>query len=473
MKYCKLTIDSETGRPRGTGFVHFWKKEDADKVLEEAALASSMIPQDLLIKSSSGHSSLQPETTSGFWLHGRQLFVMLAVDRGTANRFDQEKSEKITRDGRNMHLLKEGYIRAGSQAAQDLKPGELVKREAAFQERKRKLKNYPHLFVARNRLSIRNLPKTVDEKQLRTVAKECADQWLKEVLALEKDGRLGKTERLELERIRKEERMVRKPFVKQVKLIRDKSRVDAKELQKLSAKEEGGAQKGDEAAPTKQPTSAQKKALLGQSKGYGFLEFTSHIHALGCLRRMNNNPDLFPGRRPIVEFAIEDKNVLNKRMSRHDPVALAKKDAKKEKFGKKDKKVGDKEKPSAASDDADVKPRKSKRDNSEDAKPRKSKHDKSEDVKPRKNKRPSSDDASAAPQKSKKQKTVAPKQIAAPISTTTKRTAVTGTTAAAPTKTPKKSKIVADAFDDMVSKYKSKLSTDNSGPKTAAARWFE
>jgi RNA recognition motif-containing protein len=43
LRYCRLTMDPETGRPRGTGFVCFWKREDADKCLAEA----EKINQDL------------------------------------------------------------------------------------------------------------------------------------------------------------------------------------------------------------------------------------------------------------------------------------------------------------------------------------------------------------------------------------------------------------------------------------------
>lgn len=54
---------------------------------------------------------------------------------------------------------------------------------------------------------------------------------------------------------------------------------------------------------------------LGGSKGFAFVEFERHEHALKALRKLNNNPDVFTDiRRPIVEFAIEDKLALNKRM---------------------------------------------------------------------------------------------------------------------------------------------------------------
>ena len=31
----------------------------------------------------------------------------------------------------------------------------------------------------------------------------------------------------------------------------------------------------------------------GRSRGYGFVDFTEHQHALACLRELNNNPNTF------------------------------------------------------------------------------------------------------------------------------------------------------------------------------------
>ena len=38
LRYARITIDKETGRSRGTGFACFWKKEDADAVIEHSNL---------------------------------------------------------------------------------------------------------------------------------------------------------------------------------------------------------------------------------------------------------------------------------------------------------------------------------------------------------------------------------------------------------------------------------------------------
>ena len=58
-----------------------------------------------------------------------------------------------------------------------------------------------------------------------------------------------------------------------------------------------------------------KDGTLGKSKGFGFVSFSRHEHALKALRKLNNNPKIFKAdRRPIVEFAIENLSALKKRV---------------------------------------------------------------------------------------------------------------------------------------------------------------
>ena len=56
---------------------------------------------------------------------------------------------------------------------------------------------------------------------------------------------------------------------------------------------------------------------VGRSFGYAFVNFTKHEHALFALRTLNNNPEIFgPEKRPIVEFSLEDKRVLQTKEQR-------------------------------------------------------------------------------------------------------------------------------------------------------------
>lgn len=56
---------------------------------------------------------------------------------------------------------------------------------------------------------------------------------------------------------------------------------------------------------------------LGTSKGFGFIAFSKHEHALAALKAVNNNPAIFSkDRRPIVEFSVENLVALNKKKTR-------------------------------------------------------------------------------------------------------------------------------------------------------------
>ncbi|KAA0715143.1 RNA-binding protein 28 [Triplophysa tibetana] len=68
--------------------------------------------------------------------------------------------------------------------------------------------------------------------------------------------------------------------------------------------------------------------VMGQSLGYGFVEFEAEEHALQALRHLNNNPEIFGAqKRPIVEFALEDTRKLQLKARR---LENSKKQAKKE-----------------------------------------------------------------------------------------------------------------------------------------------
>lgn len=55
----------------------------------------------------------------------------------------------------------------------------------------------------------------------------------------------------------------------------------------------------------------------GESKGFGFVNFTEHEHALTALRAVNNNPEILnPNNRPIVEFSLENRLALKAKEKR-------------------------------------------------------------------------------------------------------------------------------------------------------------
>ena len=114
----------------------------------------------------------------------------------------------------------------------------------------------PNFAVSSTRLSVRNLPPSIDEKALAAAAlAACAT-------ARKKHGQ---------------------PRLKQVKLVRDEERRDR----------------------TGQP----------RSRGFGFVEFDRHEHSLAALKRLGDNPDALAdhgakGRWLIVEFAVDNVQKL-------------------------------------------------------------------------------------------------------------------------------------------------------------------
>jgi nucleolar protein 4 len=60
-----------------------------------------------------------------------------------------------------------------------------------------------------------------------------------------------------------------------------------------------------------------KDLKSGKNKGFAFVAFANDEMALDALRSLNNNPEAFTkDQRPIVEFSLENKKVLNAREKR-------------------------------------------------------------------------------------------------------------------------------------------------------------
>lgn len=161
-------------------------------------------------------------------------------------------------------------IKPDSPEAANMPALEVQKRLRAWQEKKMKLAN-PNFHVSRygfwiyrvglipsTRLSVRGLPKTMTEKDLKDIFRKAA-------VSAEDTTKFG-------------------PAIKQVKIVMDPSLLDA----------------------NGKPT----------SRGFGFVEFKRHFHALTALHNTNNKPSLLPGsrgRRLLVEFAVENSKMMQKR----------------------------------------------------------------------------------------------------------------------------------------------------------------
>ncbi|XP_054971344.1 RNA-binding protein 28 isoform X1 [Pan paniscus] len=225
LKYVRIVLHPDTEHSKGCAFAQFMTQEAAQKCL----LAAS------------------PENEAGgLKLDGRQLKVDLAVTRDEAAKLQTTKVKKPT-GTRNLYLAREGLIRAGTKAAEGVSAADMAKRERFELLKHQKLKDQ-NIFVSRTRLCLHNLPKAVDDKQLR------------KLLLSATSGEKG----------------VR---IKECRVMRDLKGVHGN--------------------------------MKGRSLGYAFAEFQEHEHALKALRLINNNPEIFgPLKRPIVEFSLEDRRKL-------------------------------------------------------------------------------------------------------------------------------------------------------------------
>ncbi|XP_016045131.1 RNA-binding protein 28 isoform X1 [Erinaceus europaeus] len=226
LKYVRIVLHPDTEHSKGCAFAQFMTQEAAQKCLEAA--------------------SPETEGVGGLKLDGRQLKIDLAVSRDEAAKLRTKKVKKPT-GTRNLYLAREGLIRAGTKAAEGVSAADMAKRERFELLKHQKLKDQ-NIFVSLTRLCLHNLPKAMDDTQLR------------KLLLSATSGQKG----------------VR---IKECRVMRDLKGIYGK--------------------------------VKGQSLGYAFAEFQEHEHALAALRHINNNPDIFgPQKRPIVEFSLEDRRKL-------------------------------------------------------------------------------------------------------------------------------------------------------------------
>uniref|UniRef100_M4ENC8 RRM domain-containing protein n=1 Tax=Brassica campestris TaxID=3711 RepID=M4ENC8_BRACM len=223
-----LVLHPVTKRPKGTAFLKF-KTADASAAAISAASTASGV---------------------GVLLKGRQLSVMRAVDKKSAQDIGLEKTKDKNLDHRNLYLAKEGQILEGTPAAEGVS-AEYMDRRRRLHENKMKKLQSPNFHVSKTRIVIYNLPMSMNEKQLQKLLVDAVT------------SRATK----------------QKPTVRQIKFLQNekKGKVDTKNY----------------------------------SRGVAFVEFTEHDHALVALRVLNNNPETFgPQHRPVIEFAVDNVQKL-------------------------------------------------------------------------------------------------------------------------------------------------------------------
>ncbi|KAG6622414.1 GPI mannosyltransferase 3 [Phytophthora cinnamomi] len=295
VEYARVVYDKGSGLSKGVGFVRFKSADVAAEVLKrgEQPQVDDKKKQKKDKKKQKENlftlSALADGGDDALTLDGRQLILSRAVSKTDAEHLaDSNARERRRLDKRNMYLAYEGTLNVNKMADAELElpKMDIDKRRRAIREKKLKLQN-PMYFVSPMRLSVRNLSTALDDRKLKKLFHDAATAGV----------RAGNVDRTEIkpELLSKGNPTVK---VRMAKVVRDM----------------------ESAKAGKEP----------RSRGYGFVEFSEHLHALAALRILNNNPKYtsYAAGRPapgapdssksrlIVEFALENHGKLKLREKR-------------------------------------------------------------------------------------------------------------------------------------------------------------
>lgn len=250
-------------------FGTFGRVELAVVVMDKASGMSKGMAFVKFVQASSASTCVAAATPDGVLVKQRLCKVDIAVDKASV---DQIKSKELkAKDKRNIYLANEGLV---ASETTPMSAYDREKRERAQSEKKKKLLN-PLFFVSDKRLNLRNLSKAMGDQEVRALCIEAAKAGLKNKLVSTKDMHnalvaQGNASTAVVASFKPKSATnasssaadplsippVTKGALKTAKVMRDMDRLT-----------EGKA----------------------QSRGYAFVEFRHHAHALACLRELNNN----------------------------------------------------------------------------------------------------------------------------------------------------------------------------------------
>lgn len=290
LRYARVVKDRVTDKPAGTGFVCFVQDADFKACLRSAPRRQASIKP-------SKPSVLQDDTidTDGrYTLDGRVLQVTHAVSKEEATKLTEAgpaRENSNNKDKRRLFLLAEGTIPKNSPLYALLTPAEVKLREQSAAQRKKQVQTNPSLHLSLTRLAIRNLPHNMTSKDLKQLARQAVVGFAsdvrggtREALSKEELARGGAEDR-DAEHRRKEKG---RGVVKQAKVVFE----------------------------TREGKKVDETTGAGRSRGYGFVEYSSHRWALMGLRWLNGHAlknEAGKTVRLVVEFAIENAQVVSRR----------------------------------------------------------------------------------------------------------------------------------------------------------------
>ncbi|KAF2010153.1 RNA-binding domain-containing protein [Aaosphaeria arxii CBS 175.79] len=320
LRYARVVMDQQTEKPKGTGFVSFVRDEDATNCLKGVPRNA---PQPKSNDKKQGSNIALPNSvlenseadpSGAYTMDGRVLRLSLAVDRNEAARLAADHhAARFSRDKdkRRLYLLSEGTIAKGSPLYEKLSPSEVTLRESSAKQRQKLIQTNPSLHVSLTRLSIRNIPRSITSKDLKALARQAIVGFASDVKASKRQG------------ISREE--LTRGFDAAAELHRKTKGKGLVKQAKVVFETEGGSK-------------VTEGTGAGRSRGYGFIEYYTHRNALMGLRWLNghavdykvktdNQPkskktqkEAFEDKkkRLIVEFALENANVVHRRSDREN-----------------------------------------------------------------------------------------------------------------------------------------------------------
>jgi nucleolar protein 4 len=290
VRYARVVMDKTTEKPAGTGFVCFVEQADAKACVTEAPR-----PQEPAASKGTKHSILQDENADPdgkYTLDGRLLQVAQAVSKETAtNLSDSSLAKRREKDKRRLFLLSEGHIGPSSPLFNVLSQPELQMRQASAAQRKKLVQNNPSLHLSLTRLSLRNIPRNIGSKELKELARKAVVGFATDV----KEGR-------------------RQPISKEENARDGKDGKEREHQRKLKGK--GIVRQAKIVFESNQGSKVPEASGAGKSRGYGFIEYSSHRSALMGLRYLNGHQlvgDNGRKQRLIAEFSIENAQVVQRR----------------------------------------------------------------------------------------------------------------------------------------------------------------
>lgn len=103
-----------------------------------------------------------------FKLLNQVLDPVVAVTRQDIQKKFESARQHQPADSRNLYLVKEGLLVAGSSAAEGVSPADMAKRLRLEQIKNQMLKDL-NRFLSRERLTVHNIPPAYDSAKLRRV----------------------------------------------------------------------------------------------------------------------------------------------------------------------------------------------------------------------------------------------------------------------------------------------------------------